>query len=258
ITLLPVGAACSLLVAGGALGPPYQTALWAAALLVDYSGIWISGTSGWRLPSAAHFAERHGLIVIIALGESIVATGVGVAQEPVTWAIVVAALLALAVSVALWWTYFDVVALVAERVLAGLTGEPRSRLGRDSYTYLHFPMVAGVIYLALGLKKVLTYVADTEHHDLGDPLGAVALTAMFGGVAAYLIALSALRRRNLGSWNVARLVVGGALLAVLPVGAALPALGALALVAALVIGLIAYEAVHHAEARRAVRHPAPH
>ena len=118
----------------------------------------------------AHFAERHGLIIIVALGESIVAVGAGVADEPITAAVVARGVLGLGVSVALWWVYFDVVALVAERVLLRLEGEPRSRLARDSYTYLHFPMLAGIVYLALGMKKVLEYVADTEHHDLSDPL----------------------------------------------------------------------------------------
>ena len=170
VTAIPTAVACLLLVAGGAVGPPWQTALWVLALVVDYGGVFLAGTEGWRVYSAAHFAERHGLIIIVALGESVVAVGAGVADDPITVAVVVAALLALLVSVALWWVYFDVVALVAERVLAGLQGEPRSRLARDSYTYLHFPMLAGVVYLALGVKKVLEYVADTEHHDLGDSL----------------------------------------------------------------------------------------
>jgi low temperature requirement protein LtrA len=79
---------------------------------------------------ARHFAERHGLIIIVALGESIVAIGVGVAALPISWSIIVASVLGLAISAALWWAYFDVVSLVAERVLAAARGEHRSRLAR--------------------------------------------------------------------------------------------------------------------------------
>ena len=161
--------------------------------------MYAAGAEGWRLPSAAHFAERHGLIIIIALGESIVSLGVGVAALPLTVAIMVTALLGLAVTVALWWTYFDVVALVAERVLARRQGIERARLARDSYTYLHFPMVAGIIFLALGLKKVMVSVADSGHHSLSDPLPALALWALYGGVVAYLLGHLAFRMRNVGS-----------------------------------------------------------
>jgi len=161
LTAVPVVAATGLLVLGGAAGPPYQAVLWAAALLVDYTGIWITGTSGWRLPSPVHFAERHGLIVIVALGESLVALGVGVDKMPLSLAVVTAAVLGVAIAVSMWWLYFDVVAHVAEGVLSRTQGEARSRLARDSYTYLHFPIVASIIFLALGLKKVLEYVSDT-------------------------------------------------------------------------------------------------
>src|SRR3712207_4249390 len=141
----------------------------------------------WRLPSPVHFAERHGLIVIIALGESIIAVGVGVLDLPLTVPIAAAALLGLAASVALWWLYFDVVAPVAERELHRRQGVDRVRLARDSFTYLHFPMVAGVVYLALGLKKVAEYVGDTSHHTLADPLPSTGTWSLYAGVAAYLL-----------------------------------------------------------------------
>ena len=166
ITAIPVVPAAGLLVLGGALGPPAQTILWALALLVDYSGIYLAGTSGWRVHSARHFAERHELIVIVALGESLVAIGVGVSGHPLSGPVVLAATFGVAIAVALWWLYFDVVAHVAERTLAASQGEERTRLARDSYTYLHFPIVVSIIYIALGMKKVLEYVADTHHHDL--------------------------------------------------------------------------------------------
>ena len=160
----------------------------------------------------------------------------------------------MAISVALWWAYFDVVALVAERVLIRRQGIERTRLARDSYTYLHFPMVAGIVYLALGLKKVLEYVADTSAHSLFDPLPGVALWALYGGVAAYLFAHIGFRLRNVGSINRPRLVVAIGLLLLVPLAGQLPALAALAVVAALLVAMITYEAVRYAAARDAIRH----
>ena len=256
-TAVPVGVAAVLLVVGALLGGVAQTALWALALVVDYTGVYLSGTD-WRLPSPRHFAERHGLIVIIALGESIIAVGVGVADLPITLPIIAAALLGLAVSVALWWLYFDVVAPVAERVLSSKEGTERVRLARDSYTYLHFPMIAGIIYLALGLKKVAEYVADTEHHALTDPLKGTGLWALYGGVAVYLIAHLAFRMRNVGSINRPRAVVA-VLLLVAPLGVRyLPALAALGVLALILGALIAFEVVRYAEARAAIRAEAAH
>jgi len=138
--------------------------------------------------------------------------------------------------------------------LAGLAGEPRSRLARDSYTYLHFPMIAGIVYLALGVKKVLEYVADTEHHDLGDSLSWVPLVALYGGAVLYLVALSALRRRNVGGWNVQRLLASALLLALLPVAHAVPALVALATLNFVLAALISFEALRLAQERDRIRH----
>ena len=243
--------AVALLVAGALIGGATQTVLWALALVIDYSGVYASGT-GWRLPSPVHFAERHGLIIIIALGESIIAVGVGVLDLPLTVPIAGAALLGLAASVALWWLYFDVVAPVAERELSRREGVERVRLARDSYTYLHFPMVAGVIYLALGLKKVAEYVGDTAHHTLTDPLPATALWAMYGGVAAYLIAHLAFRLRNVGSINRPRAVVALVVLVAPLATGDLPALAALG-VLGILVALITFEVIRYAEARAAVR-----
>ena len=256
-TAVPVVTAAVLLVIGAVLGGAVQTVLWAAALVIDYGGVYLAG-SDWRLPSPRHFAERHGLIVIIALGESIIAVGVGIGDLPVTTATVVAALLGLAVSLALWWAYFDVVAPVAERVLSSKEGDERVKLARDSYTYLHFPMIVGIIYLALGLKKVAQYVADSQEHSLLDPLKGTALWALYGGVALYLIAHLGFRMRNVGSINRPRAVTA-VVLVLAPLGAQfLPALASLGLLALLLGALIAFEVVHYAEARAAVRAEAAH
>jgi low temperature requirement protein LtrA len=256
-TAVPVGIAVTLLVVGAVIGGPTQTVLWATALVVDYTGVYASGTD-WRLPAPGHFAERYGLIVIIALGESIIAVGVGVADLPLTVPTIAAAVLGLLVSVALWWAYFDVVAPVAERELRRREGAERVRLARDSYTYLHFPMVAGVIYLALGVKKVAEYVGDESHHALTDPLPATALWAMYAGVVAYLVAHLGFRLRNVGSINRPRAVVAVVLLLTPLAVQSLPALAALAVLAAVLAALIVFEVVRYADARAAVRAEAAH
>jgi low temperature requirement protein LtrA len=143
-------------------------------------------------------------------------------------------------------------------VLKSLTGTDRVRLARDSYTYLHFPMVAGVIYLALGLKKVAEYVGDTAHHSLADPLPTTAVWALYGGVAAYLIGHLGFRLRNIGSINRPRALVAAVLLVAPPAVGRLPALAALGVLAGVLVALIVFEVVRYAEARAAVRAEAAH
>ena len=244
----------ALLLVASQLDGRAQTLTWAAVLIVDYAGTILAGASGWRLNSASHFAERHGLILIVALGESIVAIGLGVAAEPISWPVVAASVLGLIVAGCIWWAYFDVVALVAERVLRRAQGEERARMARDSYSYLHLPMIAGVILLALGLKKVMEYVADSTHHELSEALEVLPVVAMFGGVALYLLAHVAFRYRNVHSVNVQRVVVAVLMIASIPGAAQMPALAALGLVAAVLIGLIVFEATKFSEIRDRVRH----
>jgi len=248
-----LGSTALLLVASQLEGRA-QTLTWAAVLIVDYVGTILAGASGWRLNSASHFAERHGLILIVALGESIVAIGLGVTGEPISWPVIAAAVLGLTVAGCIWWAYFDVVALVAERVLRRAEGEERARMARDSYSYLHLPMITGVILLALGLKKVMEYVADSTHHELSDALEVLPLVAMFGGVAMYLLAHVAFRFRNVHSVNVQRVVVAVLLIALIPGATRMPALAALGLVAAVLIALIVFEATKFSEIRDRVRH----
>jgi low temperature requirement protein LtrA len=232
-----------------------QTLTWVGALTVDYVGTILGGASGWRLRSASHFAERHGLIVIVALGESIVAIGVGVVHVPISWPIVAASVLGLTVAASVWWAYFDVVSIVAERRLRRAEGEERARLARDAYSYLHLPMVAGIVLLALGIEQVLEYLADGSNlHGLSDPLTVLPLGALYGGVALFLFAHSAFKYRTWHQVTVRRLVVAVLLVALIPLAAELPALAALALVAAVMVVMIATEAVRYSEVREQIRH----
>jgi low temperature requirement protein LtrA len=242
-TMLP--AAALLVLAGIVDAGPARTACWVAALLVDYGGLVVRGVEGWRV-EPAHFAERHGLIVIIALGESIAAVGVGAGGLDLDAGLIVTALLGVVVAGAMWWVYFDFVALVAERRLRSASRDERVHIARDSFTYLHLPMVAGIILFAVGIKRTLPHI--------GDELDAVPAVALCGGVALYFAALSTFKRRNMGSWNVPRLVAALALVVLAPIATAIPALVAVGLVAAVGVALVAYEAVAFAAFRNQVRH----
>jgi low temperature requirement protein LtrA len=222
-----------------------QLGIWGVALVLDAGGPFLFGADGWKLVPG-HFAERHGAIVIIALGESVVAIGVG-AKAVIGAGVVVAAVLGIVVTATLWWAYFDVVAIVAGRRLERATeGRERNEIARDSYSYLHFPMVAGIGLIAVGMKLTIEHV--------GSPLKLVAATALLGGAALYLLAHVAFRLRNMHSLSRRRLVCALVLLALLPAGAKLPALATLAILAAVLVALIAYEALRYAEVRDRVRH----
>ncbi len=223
-----------------------QGALWAIALVLDVGGPLVIDSSGWRL-MPEHFAERHGLIVIIALGESIVAIGVGAeVVGSLNAGVIVAAVLGTTVAAALWWLYFDVVALVAARRLQNAApGKEQNEIARDSFSYLHFAMVAGIVLLALGLKKTL------EHTD--EALKLVPATALLGGTALYLLAHVAFRWRNIHTLNRQRLVLAIALPCLIPIAHAVPSLAALGGLAAILVGLVAYEVTRFGEARERLR-----
>jgi low temperature requirement protein LtrA len=236
-----------LLVAAGFLAGNARLAVWLVALAIDFIGPFVIRVDGWRI-APAHFAERHGLVVLIALGESIVAIGVGAGFTLVTGVIAAAALGMVVVS-ALWWLYFDVAAIFARNRLMRATGLARTELARDAYSYLHLPMVAGIVFFAFALKTMIRHV--------GDELDAVAAVALCGGAALYLLAHVAFlyratrrvfRRRTLGAVL---------LLALIPAALAIPALAALTLVAVVCSLVVAWEAIRHREQRAQVRHPDP-
>jgi len=245
---LAVGTAIGvgLLVAASFADDALQGALWALALGLDMGEPYLFGSEGWKL-EPAHFAERHGLIIIIALGESIVAIGIGAEGLEVDAGVVAAAVLGVGAAAALWWLYFDIVALVAERRLSrAAVGREQNDIARDSYSYLHFPMVAGIVLLALGLKKTLEHV--------GDPLETVPAVAMLGGTAVYLLAHVAFRWRNVHRFSIQRLLCAVFLCALIPVALEVDALVTLAVLVAALSVLIAYETLRFAELRDKMRH----
>ncbi|MFC7220491.1 low temperature requirement protein A [Streptomyces polyrhachis] len=218
-----------LLLAGSQLHGRAQVLVWLGAVAIDYLGIYVTGSSGWRVNSAGHFAERHGLIVIIALGESLVAIGVGAAGYAVTGAVLAAGVAGVLVAAGLWLLYFRRVAEPVEERLASLEGDARTTLARDAYTFLHLPLIAGVVLTALGVESVLHQAADSGHYDLAEPLHGVQAWALTGGVGLFLLGTAAILLR-VGARRPTALLVAGALC--LPAGllvALVPALLALGL-----------------------------
>jgi low temperature requirement protein LtrA len=241
--------AVGLLVGASFLDGTWQGALWVLAIALDWGGPSLFGIEGWKLVPA-HFAERHNLVIILALGESIVALGIG-AEVDLSAGVIAAAVAGIALASAVWWTYFDVVALVtAVRLTQAAPGRARNVLARDSYSYLHYPMVAGIVLLALGLEYTLRHVSD--------PLDSVHRFALLGGVAIYLLAHVVLRLRNAGTVNVQRLVLALVLLALCPVSLEVSSLVTLAAVNVLLWAMIAYETMKiYDERRYQLRHGVP-
>jgi low temperature requirement protein LtrA len=233
-----------IILAGVAFDGAVRDALWALAVVLDYGLVLAAGAEGWHV-HARHFAERFGLVMIIAFGESIVAVGVGAEGIELGPEAVVAALLAVGIVCALWWAYFDVVAVVAEERFTAAEGAAQLRMARDSYALLHLPMIAGVVLFALGVKKVL------EH--TGDPLKDMPAVALCGGVALYLLAHVAFRIRNVGSLSVPRVVAAVACLVLIPVAMSVAGVVSLALLLAVCGALIAFEVLAFAEARARIR-----
>ena len=164
---------------------------------------------------------------------------------------VVAAALGTIVAAAQWWLYFDVVALVAERRLSNAeVGREQNEIARDSFSFLHLPMVAGIVLVALGLKKTL------GHTD--DPLKMVPAVALMGGAALYLLAHVAFRWRSIHRLSTQRLVAAVALLALIPVALEIPSVVSVALLAVVLAALIVYEVIHFAELRDKMRHQLAH
>jgi low temperature requirement protein LtrA len=234
----------SLILAASFLDGGARVAVWLVALAVDYLGPTVIGMGrGWRV-APVHFAERYGLIVLIALGESIIAIGGGAGFE-LGADVLAAAAFGLVVVSALWWLYFDVAAILARRPLVQATGIERAKLARDAYSYLHLPLVAGIVLFALGLKKTIGHAGST--------LDTVPAVALCGGAALYLLGhVAFLYRSTHRLWR--RRTYGTlALLALLPAVLTIPALAALGLVAAVCTLVVASEAIGRREHRTQVR-----
>ena len=228
----PMVAGAVLLVAGVLAGGHVQTAAFAAAVVVDWGGLFLTTRADrWRFHSVSHFTERHGLFVLLAIGESLFAIGVGAAGQPVSSPLLMAAVLGVAAALCLWWLYFAVVSGADGTSAGGGAAPARVRLAIEAYSYGHFPIVAGIIVGAVGVESVLAHAGD------GVPLGRFSAATLYGGFALYLAGHLLFKQRLYGALSVPRLVTAGVLLLLLPAAAVLPPLVGLAGVV-LVLGFL--------------------
>jgi len=171
---------------GGFVDPDYRAWLWLASLVIDVVGTLTVASMDWHV-SPSHFAERFALIVIIALGESIVAIGIGTSHLTRDATYAVSVIVAFAGVAALWWAYFDFTATAAERALRRASSTARGPLARDVFTYFHYPIVLGIIFYAVAAKKTL-------EHPL-DPLSEPGRWALGLGVAFFFVGFALMRFR---------------------------------------------------------------
>jgi low temperature requirement protein LtrA len=234
----------ALLIAAGFADGRLKALLWLAALAVGYVLPLFGGIRGWRV-QPAHFIERHGLIVIIAIGESLVAIGLGERASGLSTGVLVAAVLGFAVATSFWLAYFDFFPIRAQQILIDRSGVERTALARDVFTYLHLPMVAGIVLFAFAMKKTLAHV-DVE-------LDTIPALGLCIGPALYLFAYVALRVRVSRTLGGGRLTAAIACTLLWPVALVVPALVALTLVATVWVALHAYEIIWWREARAQTR-----
>jgi low temperature requirement protein LtrA len=237
------------LILGAVFGGTVQTVLWAGAFAIEFGGASLASTlSGLQLRSPAHFTERHGLVLIIALGESLIAAGARAAPTLVHGPELAAAVLGFVTTVCLWWLYFDDAAVGAAKALERAAGTRRNRAGSSGYSLAHFPMIAGIIYFALGSEQVLAHVdRQTPPGAFDTPLGWASAVALYGGVALFLGGRATFLAVTLRSVPLPQLVAGCVVLVLLPAGRFLPALAALALLSASLIAQICWERLHQEE-----------
>jgi low temperature requirement protein LtrA len=237
LSVVPVG---GLLIAGALAGGSWQIWLSLAAVVIEpiVSNRTSAGIA-WPVRSTTHFTERHGLIVILALGESILGIGTGAAAEPISAGILVGVVLAMLICVALWRAYFARLSGEAEQALLAIPAAERGRAATMAYTYVHVLLVGGVVLAALGLELAMAHIESTQG------LGFFGAAALCAGVACYLVGTAAFARRLLGTWSVIRLSIAALLACLTPVMAVLPPLGALACVAAVLAALFIAERRFH-------------
>ncbi|HEX4687793.1 MAG TPA: low temperature requirement protein A [Nocardioides sp.] len=253
-TLLTASVVLALLLVGAYVDPGPRLAIWSAAVLIDYVTVFLGATTGWRVAAPGHFAERYGLVVIIAIGESVVSVGLAVNRAAIDWPLLGGALLGITLAITLWRTYFNAIAVSAEHRLREVSGDARTVMARDTFTYLHLPLVAGIVAMAVGLRVMLDDVALAERgHGHGVP--AFAVMTLYGGSAAYLASLSVLRWRLRGRPSLPRLVTAAWLVAV---GSLLAAVGVapltdVAVVTATFLALVTYDAWRYGQQTRDLR-----
>jgi len=231
--LLPGSA---LLIIGGLVGSPFQVWIWLVAVVFQWVMIYVTSNGGdWRINSLAHFAERHGLVVLLALGESIVAIGSGVARLPLGGSVLVGSGFGIGIGIALWWLYFHHLAPKVEHAVARRSGVERTGLATEVFTYLHMSLIAGIVIAALGVETTMRHVSGFAAPGLFPAF------ALASGVALYLAGTGFVWLRVSGEWSLPRFAAGALLLVLIPVLAIAPALIDLGVVLLIVVALAVAE-----------------
>ena len=202
-----------LIAVAAAFASPYRELLWVGAAVVDFGGPLAFGVRGFRVVPS-YFVERHGLVVIIVLGEAVVGLGAGAAEHLRRPAVLVAAVLGVLIAASLWWTYFGLSA-GAEQRLQRAEGDERARVARDAYSYLHLLLVAGIGFFAFGAREALGGIAD--------PLPLLPAIALSGGVGLFYAADVAYRWRDHHQLVRDRLLASAASLLIIPIATTAPA-----------------------------------
>jgi low temperature requirement protein LtrA len=234
LTLAPFNLFAALVVVtGGALGGTAQYVLWGAAGLFEWSTPLFRSASGFLI-APAHFVERHGLVVLIAIGESIVAIGFGASQLPVDGSLVAVAAAGLGLSACLWWLYFGGDDERAEHALGALPQFERAQASVRAFGYWHLPMLLGIVAIAAVSREATAHPFSSLTWARAAILG--------GGVAAYLAGDAAFRaelRIGRGRWRAAGAVLA---LVVIPSGVWVSPFAETAVLVAVLLAVILAEA----------------
>ena len=226
--VVPFNIASALLViaAGFARGRTLEYSLWGAAMLLQFATPYLSGIGDFRI-QPGHFVERHGLLMLVAFGESVVAIGIGAAGLHLDSGVIAAAVLGLALVACLWWAYFVGDSERAEAALASAAPGERPWLAINGFFYAHIPMLLGVVFIAAGVSSAIGHAAE--------PLALGPSAALAGGVLLYLAGDVAFRRTlRIGS-GAARAVAAVVALGSIPLGRSSAALQLVALVVVFVL-----------------------
>jgi low temperature requirement protein LtrA len=228
-------------IAGGLADPEWRIGLWLIALAIEYSGpamrfrtpgLGASTIQEWAV-EGGHMAERCALFIIIALGESIVVTGATFSEAAWTTPTVAAFIVALVGSIAMWWVYFHIGAEAGSEHISH--AKDSGRLARLAYTYIHLPIVAGIVVSAVGDELLLA-------HPIGHT-GAKEMLSMIGGPLLYLAGVILFKRSIRGHLQLSHLVGIGLLVILIPFAHMLSPLALSAATTVIMLIVAAWEAI---------------
>ncbi len=222
----------ALLIVAGFFDGIVQGTLWAVALTIDYAVPYIRGNEGFYI-YAEHFVERYRLIIIIALGEILIETGFSATELDLGSRQILGIVLGMGFVITLWWLYFDYLVSSAECRLVNTEGHERAVRALISYSYVHFLLVGGIIFSALGIEELVAH--------LGSPPELIPAVALYGGGALFLFGRGVFQWRETDHISIPGLIISVVICLFIPLGTRLPALTALGFIFLLFAGLVTYE-----------------